>query len=221
MSAETVPPHDLAQAALLLSFWTPPGQPTGSMPNTTWLIGAVHHARSHNAHIYGTHSDCTTDKTKRLWKRIWWGCIIRDRVMSIGLRRAPQITRSNFDFEKCEPLHWGDLYEEGETPKFFDTVAANALQQMLTRLIKLCVALTDFQVLSQVFQAPVFIGTEQCLKYLDEVRRIKVSLRSWYEETEATFLPLSSRSEAQYFECSALTSDATFLHLHLIYMYYQ
>lgn len=141
--------------------------------------------------------------------------------MSIGLRRPPQITHDNFDFKKSELLHWEDLYEEGEAPRYFDAGAADTLRQMLARLVKFCVALTDFQVFSQVFQAPMPIETPQCLKYLDEVRRIKESLRSWFEETETMSLHVPSNADRQHVGASDFAADAVSLHLHLMYMYYQ
>ncbi|KAK5051912.1 hypothetical protein LTR84_002715 [Exophiala bonariae] len=41
------------------------------------------------------------DRKRRLWKRIWWSCYIRDRTCALGVRQYPTI-----DINEC---HWTDL----------------------------------------------------------------------------------------------------------------
>jgi hypothetical protein len=220
MSPQITATHALAQAALLLCYWSPPWrQPTGLTPNTLWLVHAVQYAYSHHAHLYQKWDGTETDPSNlRLWKRIWWCCIIRDRIISLGLRRAPQITRNNFDFENSEPLCWRDLYAEGEKPRFFSDDATCKLQGLLQKQLSLCVLMTDFQQFSQCFHTPVPME-DQSLIYLDEVRSMKASLQSWHDEAGQVFVDMPPLN-ASMVGTTNLEPSAMYLHTHILQMYY-
>ncbi|KAL2206914.1 hypothetical protein CC79DRAFT_1358695 [Sarocladium strictum] len=229
IGSEVTPPHALAQASLLLSFWTPPGrQPTGVTPNTSWLVNAVQYAYAHHAHLYQRWKTPSKDSHDlRLWKRIWWCCIIRDRSLSLGLRRAPQITRHNFDFQNSEPLRWDDLYPRknhggDNKPRYFSQRGAKMLAGLLEDLMNLCRLLTDFQVFSQYFQSPVSME-DQSLTYLEELRAMKASLQGWRGDANEVFetddtLPMVNDTLGP--GSDADSEAPVFLHKCMVKMYY-
>lgn len=53
------------------------------------------------AYAIGLHRNseawCMDLKTKRLWKRIWWSCYLRDRFLALGMRRPTRINDSDYD----------------------------------------------------------------------------------------------------------------------------
>src|SRR5690606_11753257 len=74
-------PLAIAQAALLLSFWSPS---TTRKPNTAWLSLAIQHAKSAEAHhyaampVFSASTHPLQHRKQNILKRIWWCCIIRD-----------------------------------------------------------------------------------------------------------------------------------------------
>ncbi|KAG7110769.1 Cutinase transcription factor 1 beta like protein [Verticillium longisporum] len=68
--------------------------------NTAWLSFAIHQARCAKAHLAWDielavkSSDSSSQRNLhdiQMLKRLWWCCIIRDRFLSIGMRRSMQI----------------------------------------------------------------------------------------------------------------------------------
>lgn len=105
----------IAQAALLLTYHNSTDE---QLTNSTWLGIAIQHACSINAHIYDSKMRKAIHRQSDL-KRLWWSCVIRDRVIAIGLRRPIQITRDHFNFSKEtmllsdleEEIQWSDVYD--------------------------------------------------------------------------------------------------------------
>jgi hypothetical protein len=149
--------------------------------------------------------------------------------MSLGLRRAPQITRHSFDFQNRDPLSWDDLYpssianSSANKPRFFSEKGSKKLAGLLQNLMSLCVILTDFQQFSQHFQSPVAME-DQSLVYLDELRAIKTSLQRWRNEATEAFntdhhsvLPVD---EALAADGVTDLEAPVFLHVHIVQIYY-
>ncbi|KAH6663978.1 fungal-specific transcription factor domain-containing protein [Plectosphaerella plurivora] len=142
-------PYTLAQSALLLSFWLPPEDPRGRRPNTSWLITAIRHAKDAGAHRYASPSLMSKPTPRgrqshqNKLKRLWWCCIIRDRVISLGLRRCTQITRQTFDFDTSPTLEAADLADEIHRSRVYNVETKKSLVQLCVRFVRLCVILTD------------------------------------------------------------------------------
>jgi hypothetical protein len=209
----------ITQAALLLSFWTPPGDLRGRKPNTSWLAIAIHEARAEGAHrCHHSYDSEQRNKPQTLWKRIWWCCIIRDRILSLGVRRSPQITGDDFDFDSCEPLAVSDFQNEIEKPGTYTREARTLLAHMLLRIAKLCAILTRLQSLPSWLEAPRDKDTEQLISHMGHVRRVKASLRKWSEETDVGFS--SCLQNGALVSSADIQSKAVAVHLHAMYMYY-
>ncbi|OBU00226.1 hypothetical protein VE01_01652 [Pseudogymnoascus verrucosus] len=83
----------IVQALLLMSFWLE--NPDGQKDTWHWIGAAISSANSIGLHCNPVNS--TTDvKTQKLWKRIWWSCLMRDRLAALGLRRIPR-TKDDHD----------------------------------------------------------------------------------------------------------------------------
>ncbi|KAL4803987.1 hypothetical protein BDV18DRAFT_166207 [Aspergillus unguis] len=77
----------ISQAAVLLSHFTSDQEPYA---NSGWLHIAVRHAMLIQAHQY----HCIGPATRRAeLKRLWWCCLIRDRIIALGMRRPLQIPK--------------------------------------------------------------------------------------------------------------------------------
>ncbi|KFX87522.1 hypothetical protein V490_08193 [Pseudogymnoascus sp. VKM F-3557] len=83
----------IVQSLLLMSFWLETHN--GQKDTWHWIGAAISTANSIGLHCNPANS--TTDvKTQKLWKRIWWSCLMRDRLASLGLRRIPR-TKDDHD----------------------------------------------------------------------------------------------------------------------------
>ncbi|KAG7119861.1 Cutinase transcription factor 1 beta like protein [Verticillium longisporum] len=94
------PPAVSAHAAILLTMWCPPPSVQRNRTNTAWLSFAIHQARCAKAHLAWDieaavkSSESSSQRNLhdiQMLKRLWWCCIVRDRFLSIGMRRSMQI----------------------------------------------------------------------------------------------------------------------------------
>jgi len=81
------------------------------------------------AHATGLHRDAGNTPQRRLWTRIWWSCLVRDKVIGLGTGRPMQI--SSLD---CSTpiLTIHDLNEAG------DTEQDRAIKIMFIEFVNLC-----------------------------------------------------------------------------------
>uniref|UniRef100_A0A8H7NQK7 Xylanolytic transcriptional activator regulatory domain-containing protein n=1 Tax=Bionectria ochroleuca TaxID=29856 RepID=A0A8H7NQK7_BIOOC len=193
----------------------------GMKPNTQWLSIAIEHARAEGAHLYGRQQGPGSESHSAhqdLAKRIWWCCIIRDRLLSLGVRRRIQIDRESFDFDSNRRLNHSDLAGEVDGSGVYCKKAKISLIRILLRIVDLCVSLTDLLNLAHRLEFSRNGDNEQWLPYLQQVRTVKEALRMWHQVTKSEFsCSLEQlRSASKYDEqCKAVA-----VQLHVMYMYY-
>ncbi|GAB1201946.1 hypothetical protein APSETT445_000544 [Aspergillus pseudonomiae] len=101
-------PLERAQGALLLSYQASPDDPQiGSL----LLANAIQ-----NAIILGKPPKPSDSVKKSTIKRLWWSILLRDRWISLALRRRSQLTTKDFDAEN-NTLEEGDFAEEIQESK--------------------------------------------------------------------------------------------------------
>lgn len=185
----------MAQAALLLShcYLTQPPHSLLS-ESTTWLRIAIQHAKESGAHKYHDLPSPATVEVETLrqtLKRLWWCCVIRDRVMSLAGRKDIQITRSMFDFDRHSQLGVADLAEEIQHSGIYATSVKRTLVDIVTKLGELCIILSD------VLSVSVFSGRDaehtlaQQAEHANRIRSCRLSLKQWYDSMQR--LQLDSR----------------------------
>ncbi|KAG6365612.1 hypothetical protein INS49_007223 [Diaporthe citri] len=153
----------LAQAALLLTCWVPGSKAAFQLkPNSTWLSLAIQHARSINADRCTTSTPTTStagtttcsqpQKLQNMLRRLWWSCIIRDRLGSLCTRRSISITRHRFGFDAVTPLGFADLEDEVHRSSVYNAATKRSLARLLTHYIQFCIVLTDVLTLVFLFE---------------------------------------------------------------------
>ncbi|CAK7205209.1 hypothetical protein SEUCBS139899_007975 [Sporothrix eucalyptigena] len=179
-------PAAIAQAALLLSFWSPSTNSGTKNPNTAWLCTAIQQAKLAEANHYAQLLPFEARRANTL-KRLWWCCIIRDRVMGLGVRRSIQITRAHFDLEANPPLTRADLEDEIERSRVYNPGTKSCLIEILVHMVELCVVLTD--ILTLVFPADDTPGWGRQMADSDagRIRQCKIELRRWYKDVALKF----------------------------------
>ncbi|CAG9977395.1 unnamed protein product [Clonostachys byssicola] len=139
-------PLALAQASLLLSYWSPKST---KRPSTSWLSLAIQHARNAEAHRYATRSDpapaagSPADRKLNSLKRIWWCCIVRDRLLGLITRRPIQVARSHFNIDKYPALSHFDLIDEVGRSRVYTPDTKRELIDIMVHLVRFCIILTD------------------------------------------------------------------------------
>lgn len=130
---------EVAQCALLLTYHAPA---IADHTNTCWLRKAIQAARDAHAHQYNTFSDATGKKSTL--KRLWWSCVLRDRVMSLSLRRPLEIKPGDFDFSFSLPgLTESDFEQEINSSVVYNNTTKRALVQLLALLCEFAVVMND------------------------------------------------------------------------------
>ncbi|KAH6626213.1 fungal-specific transcription factor domain-containing protein [Chaetomium sp. MPI-SDFR-AT-0129] len=84
----------LVQGLLLMTYWYE--TPDDQKDTWHWMGVAIS-----LAHTIGLHRDPAktpmVPQKQKLWKRIWWSCLMRDRLVALGMRRPTRIKGEDFD----------------------------------------------------------------------------------------------------------------------------
>ncbi|KAK8072040.1 hypothetical protein PG996_005388 [Apiospora saccharicola] len=218
----------LAQTAIMLSQWSPNFTQAFKKANSTWLSAAIQHAKNAEAHHYSALPSFSPIisplqyKKQNVLKRLWWCCIVRDRILPIGMRRSLKITRSHFDFSSSPTFGYRDMADEVERSQVYDSATKKCLVEIFVQIVDLCTMLTDL--IMMVFpldDSPGWgkkIGPDETLK----VRECKQALRRWYTLTIQKFPMFGGCGSPR----TAVTRgkghhhDSVILYTNMMYMYY-
>ncbi|KAI1171250.1 fungal-specific transcription factor domain-containing protein [Nemania sp. FL0916] len=89
----------LVQGLLLMTYWyeTPDDQ------KDTWHWMGVAISLGHTIGLHRNPANTNMSLQRRkLWKRIWWSCFMRDRLIALGMRRPTRIKDEDFDVPMLE-----------------------------------------------------------------------------------------------------------------------
>ncbi|OTB04416.1 hypothetical protein M426DRAFT_320779 [Hypoxylon sp. CI-4A] len=219
---------DLAQTALLLSFWATNWSLASKKLNSSWLGIAIQNARSSDAHLYAvkpTYSavtDPVLHKKQNILKRLWWCCVIRDRILALGVRRSLQISRAHFDLDANAGLGYADLADEVDRSKVYNAETKRSLIEIYVQLGELCSVLTDLVTLVFPLDDIPGWGRQIGPEGTDSLKECKAALRRWYKSATLRFpmfgggnTPRMATANGKQFE-----HDSVILYTNLMYMHY-
>lgn len=158
--------ESLVQSALLLSYWSP--YDSTKEVNSFWVSEAIRHA------VASGLPDLSSRSRRRI---IWWCCITRNRMISIGLRR-PTLLEKRVDGPLPEIRDFGD---EISNPHF---VSKEAKMYFAQAFIMLC-SLTRIMAKSvrlqyRDYNKPwPFPPGHRGIELLEQIRRMEDKLRVW------------------------------------------
>lgn len=218
-------PIYIAQAAILLSFRA--CFATLGVKKTTWLSVAIRHAELADANQYANFESTSVTPEKdesdlqNTLKRLWWCCIIRDRVLSLCIRRGVQIDRARFNFAANTPLRHADLEDEVHSSNVYGIKTKRHLLRVFEKFIELCTVLTD--VLAMVYPLD-----EQCSGgYLftadtSKIWQAKRFLREWAKDTALHLQDLIAPDTAKsdHVDVQHTLHESVTLYINLMYMFY-
>ena len=133
----------VVQAVLLMTYWYE--SPDDPKDVWHWLGIATSVARTIGLNCDTSNAPLMSPQQRRLWKRIWWSCYMRDRLIAIGMRRPMRINDEDFDVPMLavEDFETEALTPElskmlGGCPAVKDSSKRITLAKMCIGLAKLC-----------------------------------------------------------------------------------
>lgn len=219
----------LVQALLLMTYWyeTPDDQ------KDTWHWMGVAISLAHTIGLHRNPGATGMPPAKqKLWKRIWWSCFMRDRLIALGMRRPTRIKDEDFDV----PMLVESDFEIQTLPETNTTIPPECtvmrdtnMQRELTRICiakaELCLCIshmlkTQYSVLIRDPLKPENTTSSTMMlfpnKDLDNARAVETvdqELKDWAESLPATCQYRSiNQSEIQNGR-STLAVQRTLLHM--------
>ncbi len=181
--------------------------------NTFWLGIAIQFAKDAGAHRYYSRENLDPDKRNKL-KRLWWCCILRDRIISLGVRRPLQVSPADFVSHQ-PPLSVHDLQSEVGRSKVYSPNTKVLLNQLTVALCELAVVVTDVIMLVYPLHESIdsILSTEEkATQSLNLVATCRCALTGWFKKIFMTF-PQPSRP--------GYVHKSVILYTDLMYIYYQ
>lgn len=144
-------------------------------------------------------------------KRLWWCCVLRDRILPLGVRRPLQIAHSHLNSAGDE-LTEKDFEEDMGKSEVYDTETQHLLAKIVVAQCKLSIEMTD--VITMVYPAdgadPVITASEEDFNRVSaETERCKMKLIDWYETINQWISTVRGKSHA-----------SVTLYASLLYIYY-
>ncbi|KAH6665010.1 fungal-specific transcription factor domain-containing protein [Halenospora varia] len=126
----------IAQGALLLSYYS---NNLERHLNTFWLSVAIKSAKECGAHRYECDENLTRYE-RQMKKRLWWSCVLRDRILPLGLRRPLQI---DCIYTSDRGLTDNDFDQDVGKSKVYDADTQRLLAKILVAQTRLALEMTD------------------------------------------------------------------------------
>lgn len=215
-------PLPLAQAALLMMGWVPPSD-MGLNPYRTWLGLAIQHARSINADRYAEPAEpnVLTSPSERnhrnALRRLWWCCVILDRISPLCTRFRLFITHDLFDFKNAVPLGMADLEAEIHRSSVFTAATKRCQLALFSRFLELIILLTGVLTLIFPFEDSKWDSQEDGDLDLD---KCDAAMKDWYARAILEFPPHGDGYKSQL-DGNPEPDKSIVLHTNLMYIYYQ
>ncbi|CVK91845.1 related to cutinase transcription factor 1 beta [Fusarium mangiferae] len=210
----------LAQAALMLMNWVPESPTTTSpVPYRTWLSLAIHHAKLINAHRHSGICDVGTtanEPESRTLRRLWWCCIICDRLSSLSCRFRLQITPDMLDMENCIPLGFADLQSEIHRSNVFSPATKRQHISLFSKNLSLLMLLTDIIPVAYPFETRLESSPDFSAQEEESIRNSCDRLDEWYNTAKAEFPPFHQITTAE----DSDSAKSVAVHTNLMYIYY-
>ena len=189
-----------------------------------WTGIAVSVAHSINLHRNPAKTNLS-DGSKRLRKRVWWSCYMRDRLVSLSTRRLTRINDDDFDVPMLNEEDF-DLVRLADTSLMMPSSCALILNMDLQKeLVAMCIAKSQLciaigRVLRTQYSVPQeerrVITTHPTLRLItsfEEVERIDRNLTKWLERLPASCKYTKSTASEVEKGRSTVVLQRTLLHM--------
>lgn len=184
----------LVQGLLLKTFWYE--SPDDQKDTWHWMGVAIS-----LAHTIGLHRNPMSmrmpPRKQRLWKRIWWSCFMRDRLIALGMRRPTRIKDEDYDvpmLEKAdfeiEPFPEDNLIVSTDCAAMRDLAVQEELAELCIAKAQLCVLISrmlkaQYSVLTRDKMRPDDTTSSTMMLFpnkgsnIEMVKAVDLELMSW------------------------------------------
>jgi hypothetical protein len=223
----------LLQALLLMTYWYENPQ---DMKDTWYWMGiSISLAQVLGLHRNPEHLKISP-RAKRMHKRIWWSCYIRDRSLALGIRRPARIRQQDFNVPMLTPDDFETpsippdiLRSVCDWPHLQDADLQRTIAMAFIEMTKLCVCIGNvlFSQYSTLFNTSTAAEADPTTmviprnspEQIQDLARCGVELAEWYQNLnlECRYKAQGSRSFRYLDENKRITR----LHqaqLHMIYL---
>jgi hypothetical protein len=186
----------LVQGLLLMTYWyeTPDDQ------KDTWHWMGVAISLAHTIGLHRNPANANMmPRRQKLWKRIWWSCFMRDRLIALGMRRPTRIKTEDFDVPMLEEIDFDFdvLPQENqllgpECTLVRDVGMQQQLALMCIAKAKLCICIshmlqTQYSVLNwdhirleNTTNSTMMLFPNKNLNNVESVHMVDMELMTWY-----------------------------------------
>lgn len=172
---------------MLLSYACP--KDDSLQTNTVWLRNAIHFARCCGANRYYLKTEMDSPLVN-VRKRLWWSCVIRDRIMALGMRRPIQITSELFDPTR-DPWTIFDTRSEFQKSVVYSETTKRQLARLFVIHVRFALAVTSAVMLVYHPNGTLVpgISSKQDLSRISrQVHACQSQLEEWYINSRAEFI---------------------------------
>jgi hypothetical protein len=149
------------------------------------MVNAVHFARCAHADQYHTLND--DNPARGRLKRLWWTCILRDRVISLSLRRPLVIGCDEFDFSQ-PGLLLADFSDELGVSTVYDRPTRQIIAHFISAFCEIVNPLSMALTILYPATGPKVITSETDTgRESDACAEIVGLLDVWYHKTRERF----------------------------------
>ncbi|EFY95118.1 Zn(2)-Cys(6) zinc finger domain protein [Metarhizium robertsii] len=185
----------LVQSLMQMTYWYE--TPDDQKDTWHWMGVAISLAHTIGLHRNPGSTSMSTSK-QRLWKRIWWSCFMRDRLIALGMRRPTRIKDEDFDVPMLvesdfdiQPLAEGISVVPPECTLVRDVGMQRELAAMCISKAKLCLCIshmlkTQYSVLIRDKMKPenttnstMMLFPNKQMDNVDSVNTVDLELSAW------------------------------------------
>ncbi|OAQ77478.1 C6 transcription factor (Ctf1B) [Purpureocillium lilacinum] len=187
----------LVQALMLMTYWYE--TPDDQKDTWHWMGVAISLAHTIGLHRNPEATSMSVPK-QRLWKRIWWSCFMRDRLIALGMRRPTRIKDEDFDVPmlveadfEIQALPESNTVIPKECRLMRDVAMQRELATMCIAKAKLCVCIShmlkaQYSVLIRDKMKPenttnstMMLFPNKQLDNVESINAVDIELSAWAE----------------------------------------
>ncbi|UNI18970.1 Cutinase transcription factor 1 beta [Purpureocillium takamizusanense] len=187
----------LVQALMLMTYWYE--TPDDQKDTWHWMGVAISLAHTIGLHRNPEATSMSVSK-QRLWKRIWWSCFMRDRLIALGMRRPTRIKDEDFDVPmlvetdfEIQALPESNTVIPKECRLMRDVAMQRELATMCIAKAKLCVCIShmlkaQYSVLIRDKMKPenttnstMMLFPNKQLDNVESINAVDIELSAWAE----------------------------------------
>lgn len=202
----------MAQSALLLTYHATSYNKLRT--NSLWLTHAIRFAQIARAdRFYEVEED--DPKRRTALKRLWWGCITRDRILPLGLRRPIQIKDTVPISDDTRFLNEDDFKDEIGASRIHEAAVQRELFGVMNLTCRFAEAVTPAMIMMYTAEKPRerTLSTSSTLqKLLTNVKDHIDQLHVWHENAIRLFPPPVSLGDEP---------DTLVIYANMLFIYYE